>query len=121
MRMRAIAEPMLSDRTKARIVMAFTFALIVLSVVRNPSGARAAVFGHGAKAAVAHSTPKHGILVLLHGCSHSGDDWHVLPEEIRIVALARARGLVPVAPTSLDRDSGCWDSASTFLVVRAVN
>ena len=54
--------------------------------------------------------PLQGIMVLFHGCTHAGEDWFALPEELRIVNAVLSRGLAAVAFTSTDRSSGCWDT-----------
>lgn len=61
-----------------------------------------------------------GVLVFFHGCSHSGQDFFLLPED-RIVALESLnQGLAVVSPTSVDRDTGCWTEADVNLMSKAL-
>ena len=52
-----------------------------------------------------------GILFLFHGCSHDGEHWFDLPEEVSIIKEAISRNLIPVAFSSQNRnqESKCWD------------
>jgi hypothetical protein len=72
-----------------------------------------------------NSNPQ-GIVVLFHGCQHSGGDFFVcegclgLPEEVTISQFAVSEGLVVVAITSSDRFTGCWsqnDIESTISII----
>jgi hypothetical protein len=67
--------------------------------------------------------PPTGVLLLLHGCRHAGSDFWPpsdfcpaclgLGENVRMRALALARGLAVVAPSSSDRRvSRCWATAA---------
>ena len=49
-----------------------------------------------------------GILILFHSCKRSGSAFFHLPEERVIVYEALQRGWAVIAPTSKDRESGCW-------------
>jgi hypothetical protein len=98
-----------SDRTRVRIVVACTLVLLLVSFARFPSAARRAWAGNGALRG-----QYRGILVLFHGCSHSGNDWVRLPQDKRILGLAHTRKLFTLTPTALD-PSGCWDGGSLVL------
>ena len=54
-----------------------------------------------------------GILFLFHGCSHSGDHWFRLPEEVKVVKEAIALKLLPISFSSTAAREGsndhCWD------------
>ena len=62
-----------------------------------------------------------GLLILFHGCKHSGSDsWPEseacpfclgLPENMRIVKIALARGYAVVAPDSFNRKLRCWSTS----------
>ena len=58
------------------------------------------------------TTVAKGVLIFFHGCNHAGgQDFFELPED-RIVALAALnRGLAVLAPTSINRKTGCWGHA----------
>jgi hypothetical protein len=49
-----------------------------------------------------------GIIIGLHGCSHSAEDWWSLPEDRRIVSHALSSRYVFLAPSSLNRAHKCW-------------
>ena len=49
-----------------------------------------------------------GLVVLFHGCSHSGADWDTLPIERMIVSKILEAGYVAMALTSQDRRHRCW-------------
>ena len=51
-----------------------------------------------------------GLLVLFHGCSHSGFSWFSLPEGRRVIKHSLYAGLAVVAFSSQDRSSKCWDN-----------
>ena len=54
------------------------------------------------------TTTTKGVVVLFHGCSHSGEDWDKLPIERMIVSKILDAGYVALALTSLDRRHRCW-------------
>jgi pimeloyl-ACP methyl ester carboxylesterase len=74
--------------------------------------------------------PPTGVLVLLHGCSHSAADFcpasaacpkcKGLPSEVTYVREGLRRGLTVVAVTSRDRVSGCWHGVRDVDRVRHV-
>jgi hypothetical protein len=49
-----------------------------------------------------------GILIFFHSCGRSGSSFFHLPEERIIAYDALQRGVAVFAPTSRDRESGCW-------------
>lgn len=49
-----------------------------------------------------------GIMVLLHGCSRTHEEWFTLPEGRRVVKLLHHKGYGAVAPKSM---RSCWDDA----------
>lgn len=65
-------------------------------------------------------TPR-GIILLFHGCQHSGEDWFTLPEERIIVDLALQHHFAVLAFTSLDRISGCWSHEDLLKVQQIWN
>ena len=50
------------------------------------------------------------LTLLFHGCTHSARDWFTLPEERRIVRRLLAHAHHVLAISSLDRQTGCWDT-----------
>jgi hypothetical protein len=88
--------------------------------VAAPTTAR--LFGLDIWWEIPDGAPPTGLLLLLHGCRHAGSDfWPPSPacpaclglgENVRMRALALARGLAVVAPSSSDRRvSRCWSTA----------
>eukprot|EP01105_Mastigella_eilhardi_P000431 TRINITY_DN10539_c0_g3_i2.p1 TRINITY_DN10539_c0_g3~~TRINITY_DN10539_c0_g3_i2.p1 ORF type:complete len:269 (+),score=47.97 TRINITY_DN10539_c0_g3_i2:78-884(+) len=65
--------------------------------------------GHDVLLAVPASGHVKGLLLLFHGCGHSGADWFSLPEDNAMVRIATNRGLAVAAFTSTDRQFGCWE------------
>jgi hypothetical protein len=51
-----------------------------------------------------------GVLLLFHGCSHSGEVWYRNPEEVIFVEAALGHGLATLAFSSADRSTGCWQA-----------
>mmetsp|Transcript_36951 Transcript_36951/g.89765 ORF Transcript_36951/g.89765 Transcript_36951/m.89765 type:complete len:402 (+) Transcript_36951:133-1338(+) len=49
-----------------------------------------------------------GLLIYFHSCNRSGSSFFQYPEERIIAYGALQRGLAVFAPTSKDRESGCW-------------
>ena len=107
----------------SRFHAAETEVTAVGQVVQAPSGTLEMVplRGGGAVELVWQqpARPARGVLLLLHGCSHSATDWWPrgsacdrcmgLPEEQKIVRAALVRGYVAVAVSSEDRaKSRCW-------------
>jgi hypothetical protein len=62
-----------------------------------------------------------GILIYLHSCSQSGIDFFHLPENRIIAYSALQKGLAVFAPSSYDRDSGCYTGNDMDRVGRTVN
>jgi len=54
--------------------------------------------------------PVRGLVLFLHGCSHSGESFFTLPEHKRVTRQALANSLAVAAVTSLDRETGCWSA-----------
>jgi hypothetical protein len=79
---------------------------------------------------VLHSFCTSCIITSAHGCSHAGTDWFVkssscpscigLPIERTIAEASLAHGYAVLAPTSQDRQSGCWSPADVPLVVNTI-
>jgi alpha-beta hydrolase superfamily lysophospholipase len=66
-----------------------------------------------------------GIVVLLHGCSRTHEEWFTLPEGRRLVKLLHHRGYATLAPKSRrscwdDVPKGNWDLDHTTGVLRAM-
>jgi len=49
-----------------------------------------------------------GVLLYLHGCSQSGVDVFLLPEDRVVIKMALMEGLAILSPTSDDRTNACW-------------
>lgn len=78
-------------------------------VVTPPLSPRGAVIEGTEVFFMMPTTQAKGVLIFFHGCNHAGgQDMFELPED-RIVALeALKRGLAVMAPTSINRKTGCW-------------
>lgn len=61
-----------------------------------------------------------GILIYFHSCKKSGSSFFQLPEERIIAYDALQRGLAVFAPTSRDRESGCWTQLDLSAIEDAV-
>ena len=66
------------------------------------------------------TTPK-GIFIYLHSCKQSGLEFFHLPEDRIIAYDALKRDLAVVAPTSQNRESGCWGQADLAWVGKSIN
>ena len=56
------------------------------------------------------------------GCGHTAQTWFELPESRAITVTALQKSMAVVAPTSQDRDTGCWNpfSVEISLVEKAL-
>ena len=104
-------------------------AALLSASAATPAGPQyAASLGGVAEAMWELPGDPHAVLLLAHGCSHSGTDFWAptascpkalgLPEEVRIVKAALSAGFAVVAITSSDRASGCWSFEADGPLVR---